>query len=219
MENEAYYEGDALPFSSTTLPAITTADGNTYSMTNVASRQQCADANAVFWLNTLVNVVATYHPGAAATVGLFTYQAVGKTGPNGLMPEGSDVRFPFRPASLSQYATAAFLDVHVYPLGPSFSLTSDLASSEWSSVNFGRMPIFMGEFGLFKSFYPNLVAAAGVAEALQVASCAQNFSGWLFWTWDSDDVSEQPELWSLMDDNGAVNGVLSPMVRPNPCVA
>jgi hypothetical protein len=42
---------------------------------------------------------------------------------------------------MSQYSTASFLDVHVYPLGPSFTLTSDLASSEWADVDFSRTPV------------------------------------------------------------------------------
>ncbi len=54
---------------------------------------------------------------------------------------------------------------------------------------------------------------------VQVASCSFNFSGWLLWTYDSDNAAEQPELYSLMDNNGAINGLLSPTVRPNGCVA
>jgi hypothetical protein len=30
---------------------------------------------------------------------------------------------------------------------------------------------------------------------------------------------EQPELWTLADVNGAINGILAPTVRPNPCEA
>lgn len=220
IENEAYMESDALPFSSTTLSAVTTADGHTYSMLDAASRQQCADANGVNWANTVFSVIATEHPGAAATVGMFTYQAVNKDGPNGLppVPSTSDPRYPLRPAVMSQFSTASFLDVHVYPLGSSFSLSSDLASSEWSSVNFTRTPVFMGEFGAFKQFYPDTTSAALALRDLQVASCSQHFQGWLLWTWDTDRPSEQPELWSMVDNNGAINGVLSPAVRKDPCV-
>ena len=67
-------------------------------MTSPASRQQCADANGVHWANTVFEVVFQEHPGAAATVGMFTYQAVGKAGPNALepVPATSDPRYPLR---------------------------------------------------------------------------------------------------------------------------
>ncbi len=71
-------------------------------MSNATSRQQCADANSVFASNTVFNVVAQGAPGAAATVGMFTFAAVGKTGPSGMLPvNATDPRFPFRPAVLS----------------------------------------------------------------------------------------------------------------------
>jgi hypothetical protein len=67
-------------------------------MTSPASRQQCADANGVYWANTVFSVVFQEHPGASATVGMFTYQAVGKSGPNSLQPvaPSSDPRYPLR---------------------------------------------------------------------------------------------------------------------------
>ena len=55
-----------------------------------------------------------------------------------------------------------------------------------------------------------------VVRGPQVASCPQHFQGWLLWTWDTDRPNEQPELWSMVDDNGAINGVLSPIVRKDP---
>ena len=74
IENEAFYTGTDLPFSSTTLKQVTTADGMTYDMTDKASRQQCADANAVHWANTVFATIRQEHPGALATVGMFTFQ-------------------------------------------------------------------------------------------------------------------------------------------------
>ena len=42
-------------------------------------------------------------------------------------------------------------------------------------------------------------------------SCSKNFSGWLFWTWDTN---EQPELWNAMSDNGYLANGLSPKNFP-----
>jgi hypothetical protein len=76
--------------------------------------------------------------------------------------------FAGRGLSPSQYSAATFLDVHVYPTSPTFSLADDLASSEWSSVDFSRVPVFMGEFGAFKFLYSNVVEAAEGMRDLQV---------------------------------------------------
>lgn len=210
---------DVLPYSLHS-GNITTADGNVYDMSSPASRQQSADANSVLWANSVAAAVRGSAPAAQVTVGLFTFAAVGKSGPNGMMPEGSDPRVPLRPFSLSTYSSLHFLDVHVYPLGAGFSLAADLQSSEWPLVDFTRMPVLMGEFGTFKKFYSTLPLATAVALDTQIASCQFNFSvGWLFWTWDSDSTLEQPELWSMMDGNGSIAQALSPAYRPNPCVS
>ena len=155
---------------------------------------------------------------------MFTFQAVGKTGPNGLMPQGADPRFPVRPASLSKFSTASFLDVHVYPMGASsWTLSSDLATSEWGDIDFERTPVMMGEFGGFKAQFPSLESASLALLSVQAQSCQSfNFSSWLVWTWDSDDAAEQPELWSAVDANatqpgGVINAALSPKKRPDPC--
>jgi hypothetical protein len=78
-------------------------------MTSPASRQQCADANGVYWANTVFSVVFQEHPGASATVGMFTYQAVGKPGPNSLQPvaPSSDPRYPLRYVVSSTRGTVA----------------------------------------------------------------------------------------------------------------
>ena len=46
FENEAFFRNDVLPFSSRSI-IISTGDGLQYNMADTASRQQCADANAV----------------------------------------------------------------------------------------------------------------------------------------------------------------------------
>ena len=56
-------------------------------------------------------------------------------------------------------------------------------------------------------------AAAGMVQQ-QLDSCKFNFSGSMFWTYDT---MEQPRLWN-MKSAPEIAAALSPKVRPNPCI-
>lgn len=73
LANEAAFLDSAPPFS---LAAgnISTADGLSYDMSDTASRQQCADANAVHWANTVAAAVRAADAAALVTLGVFTFQ-------------------------------------------------------------------------------------------------------------------------------------------------
>ena len=233
LENEMHANGDTPPFCCASTPpfacannpsfactgvVVQTADGLSYDMSDPAQRQQAWDANAVSYANALTAAIQSADPGALVTLGMFTPLAVGRAGPTGLLPipgGGQEPRFPPRPASLSKYSNLSFLDIHIYSPNSGWTLDQDLASIEWDSVD-KRRPVWVGEFGAFKTRYPVLTDAAWAMRDLQVSTCARGFSGWLFWTFDT---VEQPELWTLSDANGAINGVLAPTVRPNPCEA
>ena len=91
-------------------------------------------------------------------------------------------------------------------------MNADLASTEWSLI-YG--PLIMGEYGAYKFAYPDYTSAAYAMRDAQIESCNSfNFKGWMFWTYDT---TEQPQLWNLLDQGGAINGQLAPVVRPNPC--
>lgn len=237
LANEGSYDVTTLPFASSTL-VVQPADGGSYSMGDPAARQACADNGAVFWVQQVAAAVRAVDPATTVTVGMFTNQAVGKSGFNGMLPEGSDPRSPLRPADLSARSTLDWLDVHVYPFGtvvdhpsaqqqqapsspppstsPDWSLSSDLASSEWPLVNFTRMPVSMCETGAFKSFYATAAVAAEQLVSLQVLSCGHNFSGWGLWTYDTWEQGDF--LWDGTDAEGSIANALSPLQRPRACV-
>lgn len=218
LVNEGFFLDTTLPFA----PAgagleITTADGGVYNMSSNASRQQCADANAVHWATATAAAARRADPLTMVTVGMFTFEAVGKLGPNGINPEGPDPRHPFRASVITRFAGVNYTDVHVYPDASDWTLAEDLASDEWSLVDPSRMPLAMFEFGAFKHFFATAPAAATAMAALQAASCAYNFSAWALWTYDT--YEQQDILWNMMDDGGAIRDALAPSVRPDPCVA
>lgn len=195
LDNEVFLMGTQPPFSLTSVK-VTTATG-VYDMADAASRQQCADANLMAWADTVRKALPVNSP--LLTVGMFTFQAVQKQGPNGLIltSPDQDPRFPARPAVLSMSGSPFdFLDVHVYQVPGTWTMASDLASSEWSRVNFTNMDVIMGEFGAFKSVFSTPAAAASAMAQQQQASCGFNFVGNMFWT---IDTWEQPELWNLVE--------------------
>jgi hypothetical protein len=217
IQNEANVVDNALPFSSRNLN-ITTADGLSYSMADPASRQQCVDANAVNWANQCVKAISSVDPDVMVTLGVFTFNAVGKPGPNGILPHGIDHRHPFRPFSLTKYSNLHYLDIHIYPLASMndrWNFDIDLQSSEWNNVQFNRMPIFMAEFGAFKHIFPSIQQAASQLVKLQQLSCPKNMSGWAVWTYDTWEQGHF--LWTMVDSNDTIGSALSPVYRPNPC--
>jgi len=216
LESEMFYSADLLPFSSTSL-SVTTADGQTYSMADPAQREACADNNMVYYANLETDAIKARDPGALVTIGAFTYRAVGKDGPAGLpIPSpGEDQRFPVRISVLARQSRLDFVDLHTYPLGAGYTLAADLASSEWSDIPLAACPVLMGEFGAFEMFYPDITAAAALMRDHQIEGWNRGFSGFLYWTYDTEN-QPSPQLWTLVDGNGAINQLLAPLYRPDP---
>jgi hypothetical protein len=199
IENEAYFREDLKPVSLTGGTVSTLAG----TFNPGTQKQQMMDANLVQWINQVRSAIRAVDSTALVAPGFFAPRAV----------TGSDPRIIRTYWAIADPAvggsSADYVDLHSYPVGQ--TLGADVASFEIST---NKKPLVMGEFGAFKSVWPNLTNAAYALRDWQIASCNQyGFDGWLLWTWDT---SEQAELWNCMDSNGAINGVLAPIVRPNP---
>jgi hypothetical protein len=65
------------------------------SLADAASREQCWDSNVVGWASTIKAAVAAVDSQLLVGAGMFTYNAVAKKGPSGLLPMNvADHRFP-----------------------------------------------------------------------------------------------------------------------------
>ncbi len=226
LQNEFFLQGDIFPFSSHNT-TVTMADGIAYNMAEPAQRQQAADASTNLWARLTRKAIREHLPESMVTVGVFTFDAVGKDGPNGLLLEGCDpavppsdpekhvdCRFPARPLKLAG-AGLDFLDVHIYQAdGTAPALAVNLKTVEWDQIP-KATPIVMGEFGCNANWYPNASLCSPHVRRLQVSSCAAGFSSWLFWTYDSNDV--QPDWYGMVDDGNAIGSVLAPTSNPDPC--
>jgi len=220
LQNELFMQSDALPYSDSSR-SITCADGKTYAMSDAAQRQEAMDNNVNLWADRGRKAWRAVLARSLVTVGVFSFQAVHKSGPNGLKCSTSDCRFPARPYWLSR-SELDFLDVHIYQKdGSQHALESNLKSMEWSGLNKSK-PIVMGEFGCLGGlkgggWYSSAQQCAPHVKDLQMSSCSHGFSGWLFWTWDTDTPDEQPEWFSMVDEKGAINGILAPIAYPDAC--
>ena len=151
FNNEVNVIPSAAPFTRT--DNVLTADGLSYNMSSDADRQQCVDANIVNWSNQCMNAVLAEDALGNGNCSVFTFNAVGYTGPNGVHSTGNDTRYPARPATLSLYSNIKFMDIHLYPNGGSYSADSDLNSSEYNLINKTRTPLILGEFGAFRTVF------------------------------------------------------------------
>lgn len=107
------------------------------------------------------------------------------------------------------------MDVHIYEAdGSAAALSENLATEEWDKIP-KAVPILMGEFGCNAHWYANATLCAPHVRELQRSSCARGFTSWLFWTYDSNDV--QSDWYGMVDDNGAIDAVLTPNTHPDPC--
>ena len=224
LQNEFFLNSSAYPFDQRSL-RITLGDNRTYDMADAASRQAAADSNTNRWAELAASAVKVHLPASPVFVGMFTFEAVGKGGPNGLLrsPQCAgercafgpcDCRFPARPAQLAEAAGIDLLDVHIYQAdGGAQALRKNLATEEWGRIR-QDVPILLGEFGCNWNWQPNATACAPSVRQLQLSSCAQGFSGWLFWTYDCE---EQADWYNMADDGGAIGKALLPTAHPDPC--
>lgn len=183
--------------------SVTLADGRTYQLP--AQRQELADEAAVGFINRVAAVIHEAHPGALVSASVFTYAAVGRDGPGDFRVEKAawKNRVPFRPLALAR-SKADFIDLHFYAENGTV-WERDLRSVEFEELRrvareHGK-PLFVGEFGAFKSAFPSVEPAAAWMGAWSEQFAPRGFAGWLYWTYDTD---EQPELWNACEGQRAV---------------
>lgn len=223
-DNELFFETNQLPFSQLS-GTVQPIDGVVYDMAKPADRQQAADASMVVYSQLIKEKLLETDADALMTIGFFTNRAVGKTSYNGLTTSycasncstNVDYRVPGRPAALSAWGKADFLDIHMYPNGHPYTPANDLATVEEAWF---QKPYIIGEFGAMKQVYNNdIKVATSAMRDLQGATCREGAQGWLFWTWDTYEKLASQELFFKMNEQGnAMGASLSPLHRAYPCL-
>ncbi len=187
---------------------VTTADGQSYDMGNAASRQQCMDANLVNWAKQVSAAIRSQDPQALVTAGSATYNAVHKSGPNGLIgTSDSDTRYPPRPLVFARTRALSFIDVHAYPRSyAGYSLEGDLDSNEFRNWDLRATPVVLGEFGASQHQFPTIDAAAAAVRRQQQDALRLGIAGTVYWTWNT--LPDNEKWWSAVEDDGAIRKAL-----------
>jgi len=188
-----------LPPMDKTSGTIQTANGSTYDLADPVARVALQDDNMVFYAKAMRDAIRSLNPNAIAVMGFFSY--------NGTNPP------PFPAIANSD---VDFIDLHGWP--DTSGTTIEQLVANWQVNGDLRKPIIMGEYDGFVDVFPTTTQAADGLKAWQIASCSAGFSGWILWTWDTEQ-NELPgwNTWSALSGNGEINHALAPIYRPNPC--
>lgn len=202
LRNEMFYETDQPPLSLSS-GVVKTANGKSYDMSIPADKDRMVKENLVYWLDEMRTSILEVDSTALVSVGFFHPQ-----GPN--PARIGDPRLAVTEPAIWQ-STLDFIDLHAYP---GFELNLKEHVENYGVNGMQKKPIIMGEFGGEKSRFSSIQAAAQAFIDWQVESCNYGFDGWIFWTWD---LTEQPDFFNALMNDGTINGAIAPLTRPDPC--
>ncbi|MCU1491625.1 MAG: hypothetical protein JWM85_3030 [Acidimicrobiaceae bacterium] len=198
LKGEQEWANRTAPLSWTS-GTVTTANGRSYDMASLTSRNAMEDDGLAYWANHLTSTIERDAPNSLVGVGAYPLNVNHK-------------QFTVRVDALFGSATKlSFVDIHTYPnLGPELAQIESFHGSDTSK------PVIMGEFGAVRA--QSLEAAKASLVSWQKLSChlgGLSVSGWLMWTWNSGGV--QKEFWDAIAGGGVLSRALAPVTRPNPC--
>ncbi len=189
LENETHFSATHTPFSLSegTFRLYT---GETYELNDQQAKQKLADDALIKWADSCRDAVRQVDPEALIAGSVFTFRAVGRTGPGRLAADKTnDHRFPARPLAFAR-SKVDYVDIHFYPVDKT-TLQRDLQSIEFDELKpacrKAGKPLVMGEFGAFKHFYKTADEAAEAMTGHWKKVKHGGFQGFLYWTYDCDE--------------------------------
>lgn len=108
-----------------------------------------------------------------------------------------------------------FVRIHPYP-APYRTFDQNAQAFGFTGYQANK-PVVIDEFGAFKADYPKLSDAASALENWQLTSCQYQIKGWVLWSWDTEAPEQIPAIWTATEDGSAINTILAPVSRPDPC--
>lgn len=195
LNNEVSFSANKPPLSLSS-GKISTANGETYDLSDPTEKQRMMDENLVYWIDRQRASILQVDPTALVGVSFPAINAgVARVDPGPAIYESE----------------ADFVDLHIY-LG--WGLTFERYMNNFSYEGGGEKPVLLGEFSAASRAYPEVETGAQELIKLQAQSCAYGFDGWLLWTYDEDS---NPDLWNGMSADGYIHQALAPADRPDPC--
>jgi hypothetical protein len=202
VANEAFGDTAAEPLSQSS-GMVTTANGKAYDMGDPVSRSLMVSDGVVYFAEQVGAAIRKADPTALVTLGFFPPNS-----PNIFLPGDTRVVPKVFPAFES--STVDFIDLHPYPV---FSINFAQQAENFGIQDRFSKLVIIGEYGDSHALDTTVDSAALRLRDWQVQSCQFGASGWLVWTWDSEN-----DLWSASSDGGEIGWMLSPFKRPNPCI-
>lgn len=203
LRNEHFLEADQPPFG--VLDEATTANGQTYDLTDPAGVQAMLDDGRAHWAMTLARHIKSLDPTALVTVGYF---ASGQ----GPIDFGDDRRL-VDPRPVAALDEIDFIDFHHYPgMGP------ERWEDVWTNsllTEAGHKPVVLGEIGAFYEAYDTIEEAITAYTVTIGAACRSGLDGYLGWVWANLDLYD--ETWDAVGSDGAIAAALAPAAFPDPC--
>jgi hypothetical protein len=203
LENESNFVATEPPFSLTS--GTIEWMGRTYDAARADDLQRLADDAIVAALDEAHSAVRKVDADALVGASVFTFRAVGRTGPGRLREDKTpDARFPARPLAVAR-SRSAYVDVHFYPMGGT-TLDEDYRSIEFEAVKAAcaraGKPMIVGEIGAFRGPYPDPGKAAAAMRAALAKLLGDGFQGFLYWTYDTEEQNEH--LWHARSGAGEI---------------
>jgi len=213
LDNESHFVATAPPFSLT--EGIVRWAGKEYDASRSEDLQRLADDAIVQAIESAAKSVQAVDPQALVGASVFTFHAVGRSGPARLRSDRTqDARFPARPLAIAK-SKAAYVDVHFYPMNES-TLDADYASIEWPQLREAckkaGKPLLVGEIGAFKHAYRDLATAARAMSRTLTRLQTDGWAGFLYWTYDNLEQSDA--LWEATGGDGTMLAALERAYKP-----
>ncbi|HOE67495.1 MAG TPA: cellulase family glycosylhydrolase [Candidatus Hydrogenedentes bacterium] len=211
LENEVNADLTCPPFSQAS--GSFAYKGKTYNLANDRALQKLLDAAIIDNANALVAAIRTEDPDAMAAYSVFTYAAVGRSGPGKMRSDTSpDTRCPIRPLALAR-SDLSYVDLHFYAPSPE-GFRRDMEAVEWNKLTSvcrtrGK-PILAGEYGVPSPLASTGEQAASIAVWHANAIREQGLEGGIFWTYD---CHEQRDVINAKQFDGAIFDALAAFHR------
>ena len=213
--NEVCFPLGIKPFS-LSQGKVTPASNVAYDL--ATDKERLADDMAVYWVDQMAEAVRAEIPDALINANVFTYHAVGRSGPGDFHQDRAawKNRYPFRPTALLR-SSADVIDIHLYCPNAA-DLEQDLRSIEYEQLTTSLKEhpgkaLLVGEFGVFKRRHADLGPAAAWMSDLARRLPGLGFRGWVYWTYDT---GSQARLWNAMSERGVIFRALADV--PDPAV-
>lgn len=214
LENEACMESDKAPFSQA--EKAYRYNGKSYDMFSEQGQQNLADDAIVYSANTLVKAIHKEDPDAMVSYSVYTFAAVGRTGPGKLQTDKTPVvHFPMRPLALTK-SKLSYIDIHFYAASPE-GVDRDLKSIEWEQLKPAAeksgKPLMISEFGTFPAVHKTVDDAAYAMGWYSKILLDLGFTGLIYWTYD---CHEQTDVWDAKRSGGKIYDTLVDILGRNP---